>query len=174
MSKIKAEDWVTIRSRREVGESFPSLGKAFNVSYQAIQKRANRENWGDGSDLAEAVKSCVNRKVVGVVVDDLPEVKAAAVEQEASRIYEIKMRHREQCQILSDEIDNTKEVENNDPILKARIIAENRKNAKLLAEALRILHEIESRAWDMPEKELDFTKMTRDQIREVAAGKMPR
>ena len=174
MSKLTTDGWMNIRSRREAGESFPKLGKAFGVSHQLIQRRAKRENWGDGTDIAEAVRTQLNCRVAGIVAGDTPEQKAEAIRIEADRIYEIKMRHREQCQILSDEIDNTKDVENDDPILKARIIAENRKNAKLLAEALRILHEIESRAWDMPEKELDFTKMTRDQIKEVAAGKMPR
>ena len=179
-AKLSVEQWKAIRGRREVGETFRELGREYKIAYQSIQKRANREGWGDGSDLAGAVKQKVNELVVGLGVkgvNETPEIKAKAVADEANKIYNIKLRHRTQCQRLSDEIDKSKDVKNlkiDDPIKKARIIAENVKIAKLTADALKVLHEIESRAWDMPEKELDFSKMTRDQIRDVAAGKMPR
>ena len=49
MPRLADDQWAEIRLRREMGESFPALAKAFGVSNQAIKKRAVKEGWGDGT-----------------------------------------------------------------------------------------------------------------------------
>ena len=67
MPRLAAEQWAEIRVRREAGESFGSLGKAFGVNEAAIFRRSKKEGWGDGVDVGAAVRRRVNERVNGVV-----------------------------------------------------------------------------------------------------------
>ena len=95
MPRLTTDAWETIRAERETGASFPSLATKWGVSYQAIQKRAQKEGWGDGRDVAECVRRKIAEKVVGVVVGCNPKKKAEAIDSAADRGAGIIARHRQ-------------------------------------------------------------------------------
>ena len=45
ISKLSAEQWAEARRLRVEGASFAAIGKAFNVTRDAISKRAKRDGW---------------------------------------------------------------------------------------------------------------------------------
>ena len=58
VSKLSAEQWADARRLRAEGANFTAIGEAFNVSRDAISKRAKREGWdmpaASGSPVARA------------------------------------------------------------------------------------------------------------------------
>ena len=91
---LTADQWGAVRAEREVGATFASLAAKFGVSHQAIQKRAKKEVWGDGSDVGEAVRKKVAEKVANVVAGCNPKKKAEAIDAAASRAAAVVEMHR--------------------------------------------------------------------------------
>jgi hypothetical protein len=97
MPRLTADAWETIRAEREAtGESFATLGARHGVSDVAILKRARREGWSDGTDVAEVVRRKVNEKVSGVVSGADPQKKAAAIDAAADETAALVRRHRQE------------------------------------------------------------------------------
>jgi len=103
MARLTADQWIEIRSRREAGESFGNLAKAFGVSKAAIMKRAKLENWLSGDDIEASVRRRVAEKVAGashaVTAGNFQQV-AEIIDTEAERRVDVEMRHRQEWEQL--------------------------------------------------------------------------
>jgi hypothetical protein len=103
MRRLTADEWAEIRSRREAGESFGNLAKAFDISKAAITKKSRVEKWLTGQDIEEAVRRRVSEKVAGasnlVTAGNFRQV-AEIIDAEAERRVEIELRHRQEWEQL--------------------------------------------------------------------------
>lgn len=95
MPRLTADTWETVRAEREAGGTFDSLASRFGVSKTAIVKRANREGWSDGTDVAEVIRRKVTEKVTGIVTTENTKKKAEAISAAVDRGAEIIRRHQE-------------------------------------------------------------------------------
>jgi hypothetical protein len=92
--KLTQTEWEDIRAGREAGQSFRVLAGKYPITMQAIQKRAKAEGWGDGTDIGKAVLKKAADKVVGLVVTDNPQKKAAAIDAAARKMASVIETHR--------------------------------------------------------------------------------
>ena len=83
MPRLTADQWESARALREAGTTFDDVAAQFGVSKQAVIKTAKRDNWGDGSDIAETIRRKVTEKVTGVVTTGNPKKKAEAIDAAA-------------------------------------------------------------------------------------------
>ena len=153
MPRLTQDQWETIRAEREAGASFGSIALKFDISKAAIVQRAKRDGWGDGSDLETTIRRKVTERVSGVLPAADPKKKAAAINNEASKVAEVVHRHRkewEQVVLLRQEA------------LKVR--AENQKEAfdrsklaKITAEMTNIQQAGERKAWGLDKAEGEHT-----------------
>lgn len=164
MPRLTIDDWQSIRAKREAGASFPSLAKEFGISHQAIQGRAKRENWGDGSDVEAVLRRKVAEKVAGLVATDNPIKKAAAIDAEADKKVEVVQRHRKewvQVATLRQEALQGRSTDPDNAYRKARL-------AKITAEMTKIQQEGERKAWgldgSLSDKEIE--NMTLEEVEE--------
>lgn len=94
MPRLTADQWETIRAEREAGASFGDLSAKHGVDRAAICRRAKKEGWGDGHDVAEIVRNKVNAKVNGVDRLPSPAKRAAAIDAAADKAAEVIRRHQ--------------------------------------------------------------------------------
>lgn len=168
MPKLSSDRWQEIRAKREAGASFPALGKAFGISYQAIQKRAKREGWGDGSDVASVIRRKAAEKVAGVVASD-PIKKAAAIDDEAEKLAEIVNRHRSEWRFVT----TLRAEALVDRLVDVGKAFNKAKLAKITAEMTAIQQAGERKAWGLDEN-VDVSKMTDQQLQDLINGKKPK
>lgn len=98
MPRLDPDTWERIRIARETGESYRSLAERFGVDPAAIFRRAKREGWGDGTDVAAVIRRKVSARVNGVdrtARDKLPETRLAAIETAVERAADLIRLHRE-------------------------------------------------------------------------------
>lgn len=95
MPRLTADVWETVRAEREAGASFPELASRWHISHQAIQRRAKKEQWGDGRDVGEVVRRKVAEKIAGVAGCN-PKKKAEALDAAASRVAQIVTLHQQE------------------------------------------------------------------------------
>ena len=173
MARLTADQWETIRARRETGASFPDLARDFGVSHQAIQKRAKHEGWGDGKDVEADIRRKVAEKVAGVVAGCNPKKKAEEIDAEAARRAGVLTRHRNEWvdsrAILTTAMDNHKKAVK---YTEKKLAFEDLKAAKITAESTRIIQDGERKAWGL-DVVVDLTKMTDEQLARIAKGQMP-
>jgi hypothetical protein len=143
--RLTADQWETVRAEREAGASFKELEAKHGISSVSIFKRSKKNGWGDGRDVAEAVRRKVNEKVNGVGNGVNPEKKAAAIDAAASETVELIKRHRDEWrqvaglrqEALGKRKDDTTEAFN------------AAKLAKITAEMTAIQQAGERRAWGL-------------------------
>jgi hypothetical protein len=168
VARLTKEQWQDVRAKREAGASFPALGKEFGISHQAIQKRAKIDGWGDGSDVAGAIRRKAAEKVAGIVASD-PVKKAAAIDDEAGKLAEVVNRHRQEWKIVTTlraEALLNRKVNPGESFTKLKI-------AKITAELTQIQQAGERRAWGLDEN-IDVSKMSDQQLQDIVSGKAPK
>ncbi len=84
MPRLTADQWADVRAEREAGASFGDLSEKFGVDKAAVFRRAKKEGWSDGSDVAEVIRRKVNEKVNAIAPHD-PARKAASIDAAANR-----------------------------------------------------------------------------------------
>lgn len=169
MARLNLDQWQTIRARREAGHSFNSLAKEFGVSHQAIQKRANNEGWGDGTNVEEVIRRKAAEKVAGLVATDNQEKKAQAIDDEAEKVAAVRRRHRQEWVQVAVAKQRAMEIKGDE---KLPLVAAKLRVAKLLAETTKIQQEGERKAWGMDEQQfIDYSKLTDAQLEDLIAGK---
>lgn len=89
MPRLNPEAWEEIRAAYEIGATFSDLGRRFEISRQAIAKRAKAEGWQVDPAAAEQI-----RERVAVKVASSPAKKEAALDQVADQAAEIVRLHR--------------------------------------------------------------------------------
>ena len=141
MAKLTADQWGEVRAGREAGRTFPDLAKQFGISYQAIQRRAKRDRWGDGRDVSGIIRRKVAEKVAGLVAGCNHKEKAEAIENAAVKGLEIVKRHQ----------DDWKDHHNNFTVKKMADDFELGKRAKICAEVLAIRQKAERAAYGLEE-----------------------
>lgn len=161
MPRLAADQWAEIKQRREAGESFGSLAKAFGVSDAGIIKRARREGWGDGTDVGAAVRRKVSEKVSGVVSGANFTDKAKAIDHAAEKGAEVIARHQQDWEAhraffgsVADDFDAAR-------------------HAKMNAEALRIMQDGERKAYNLEPQMGDLTRLDEEQLLALVKGKVP-
>lgn len=171
MAKLTKDQWESIRAEREtVGTSFPDLAARYGVTHQAIQRRSKAEGWSDGKDVNPAIARKVAEKIAGVVAGDNPQKKAEAIDAEAERRAQVRLRHRKECeQVAALRQEAITERKNN-----VKEAFEKAKLAKILSESLSIQHACECKAWNLDVPDMDVTKMTDAQLQQIIQGKMPK
>lgn len=161
MAKLTAEQWASVRAEREAGESFGALAARYKIDKAAIVRRAKREGWGDGSDLAETIRRKVTEKVTGVVTVD-PVKKAAAIDAVVERMAAVVERHRRELEehaalFLVDEIKQTFEIG---------------KSAKISVEMLAIRQKAERVAWGLDDPgPKDMSKLSDTELEAMVHGR---
>lgn len=134
--------WDEARALREAGMSLTEVAARVGVHRSAVSRKAKAEGWGDGADLAEALRRKVTEKTHGIGTGD-PVKKAAAMDAAAEKGASIVARHREDW-------------ENHHATYSVQGIAQDfdlGKSAKICAEMLAIRQRAERIAWGLEEAE---------------------
>ncbi len=145
MPHLTADQWETIRAEREAGASFATLSARHGPSVGAIHKRAKAEGWGDGVDVAGAVRRKVNEKVNGVVNAVHPKKRAEAIDAAAEETAGVLRRHRQewlQVVKLRQEALAVREADPQEAFTRAKL-------AKITAEMTAIQQSGERKAWGL-------------------------
>ncbi len=162
MPRLAPDQWAEIKIRREAGESFGSLGKAFGINEAAIFRRAKKEGWGDGSDVGAAVRRKANEKVNGVVNGISFVEKAQAIDQAADQGAAIIVKHQQDWEDHREFFGSVSKD------------FDSGRHAKINAEALKIMQEGERKAYNLEPLLGDLSKLSDAQIDAMAAGKIPK
>lgn len=145
MGRLTADQWGTIRAEREAGASFGDLASRHGVSHTAIIKRSKAEKWGDGMDVADAVRRKVSEKVSGVVSAETVKKRADAIDAAAEETAAVVRRHRQewlQVVKLRQEALGAREADATDAFNRAKL-------AKITAEMTAIQQAGERKAWGL-------------------------
>lgn len=143
MPRLTQDQWESVRAEREAGATFLDLASRFGVSHTAIIKRSKAEGWGDGQDVAEAIRRKVTEKVSGVVSTENPKKKAEAIDSAAERGAKIIARHQEDWEAHHEKF-------------TVKVVADNfdmGKSAKICAEMLAIRQKAERSAYGLDDRE---------------------
>jgi len=89
-----ADQWAQARAERETGGTFGQVALRLGVSSTAVKKRAKAEGWGDGRDVAAAIRRKVTEKVTGVVTCGNPKKNAELIDAAAQRGAEVIATHQ--------------------------------------------------------------------------------
>lgn len=171
MPRLSKDQWESVRAEREAGSSFYDIAKHYDISYQAIQKRAKNEGWDDGQDVSEAIRRKVAEKVAGFVVPSNPVKKAEAIDAAAQRAAEVIERHREEwsdVRAISKQARTAHQAAKT--IDEKRLTFEDMKAAKITAETFKIMQDAERKAWNLDDPILpDFSKMSELELKALLA-----
>ena len=152
MPRLSQDVWETVRAEREAGATMSALAEAFNVDKAAISRRAKAEGWGDGTDVAEAVKRKINEKINGISTGDLAKKKAEAIDAAADRAAEVIRRHQEESNAIRERLYSGLKAHKAAIIKEDKALAfEDLKAAKIASECMINIHRIERQAWGMDE-----------------------
>lgn len=150
MPRLTLDQWQTIRAEREAGASFRELAAKYGVSHQAVVKRAAKEQWGDGQDVAELVRRKVAEKVAGVVAGGNPKKRAEAIDAAADRSAEVVRRHQDEVNAVRDRLYAGLKAHRAAETREEKLIAfEDLKAAKIASETLLNVHRAERQAWGL-------------------------
>lgn len=143
--RLTADQWSSIRQQYETDPrlSFADLASQFGISKQAIHKRATAENWARVVSLAELAaraQTKADRLVDGRVdAARLSSIRDTGIEEAASRRAAVLDRHRKEAdgpRKIAYQALQTGDIE------KAKL-------AKIVAESLKIVQELERKAWGL-------------------------
>ena len=188
MPRLTADQWESVRAKREVGATFRELGAEFNISHQAIMKRSQREGWGDGSSLRAQIARKVDEKIAKVDSGNLKK-RAEAIDAEAARRAAVIDKHRDEWEAARqmaraakadhESVEDRIPADIEDPLERQQVLLamkraafENLKAAKIHTETVKIVQEGERKAWGL-DLIVDVTQLTDEQLAALAAGRMP-
>lgn len=143
--RLSAEQWVVVRQRYETDPrlSFADLASQFGVSKQAIHHRAKAENWErvvSLADLTARAQARADHLVDGRVdAKGLASSREAGIESATDRRAAVLERHRREGdgpRKIAYQALQTGDIE------KAKV-------AKAVAETLKIVQELERKAWGL-------------------------
>ena len=167
MPRPTKDTWIEIRAEREAGASFGELAAKYGVSKTAIVKRANKEGWGDGTDVADVIRRKVNEKLTGTTVP--ADKKAQAIDAAAERAAEIVRRHQEETNAARERLYAGLKAHKAATTREEKVLAfEDLKAAKIAAETLAIIQRLERVNWG-----LDDTKPKMEIVIERSYGVTP-
>lgn len=143
--RLTSDQWTIVRQKYETDPrlSFADLASQFGVSKQAIHKRATAERWERVVSLAELAtraQTKADRLVDGEVdAARLTSIRETGIDEAASRRAAVLDRHRK-------EADGPRKL-----VYQAlqSCDIEKAKLAKIVAESLRIVQELERKAWGL-------------------------
>ncbi|AHE99380.1 helix-turn-helix domain-containing protein [Thioalkalivibrio paradoxus] len=191
MPRLTAEQWSEARALREgAGLSLREISARMNVDRAAVSRRAKREQWDNGANLAATLHRKVTEKVTGIVNPADHKKTAAAIDAEAARRAGVIDKHRDELEAARQMALAAKENHQNvgehqiaeairDPMERQQILLvmkrrafEDLKAAKIHVETLKLVQDGERKAWglDMP---VDLSSLTDEQLAALAAGRMP-
>jgi DNA-binding MurR/RpiR family transcriptional regulator len=148
MPRPTRDTWIEIRAERETGASFGELATKYGISKAAIIKRAHKEGWGDGGDVAEEIRRRVNEKLAGTVVPE--EKREAAMDAAAELAAEVVMRHQEETNAARERLYAGLKAHKAATTKEEKSLAfEDLKAAKIAAEALAIIQRLERINWGL-------------------------
>jgi hypothetical protein len=140
MPRLDNETWREIRVARENGESFRALAARFDISKTSILKRAHKEGWGDGLDVADIIRRRAQSKATGT----------DTIEEASDKAADILRKHQHETQFVREMlhagIDKHRRAET---IEDKRIAFEDLKAAKISSETIINLHRAERQAWNL-------------------------
>jgi hypothetical protein len=152
LPKLSRNNWLVIRGEYEAGKSAAQVAKEHGVSHTAVNKMVKKEGWTQ--DVEPIIKSKVSERVSGVVSGETWEKRLEAIEAEAERRAEVERRHREEPNACRERIYAGLKAHRAAATLQEKKEAfEDLKAAKISAEAMTIVHNMERKAWrlDTPE-----------------------
>ena len=170
MARLSADQWESVRAKREAGMSFEALAREFGVSKTAVVKKAKKGGWSDGSDVQDVIRRKVSEKVSGIVTAANPEKRAEAIDAEAERRASVRLRHRKEC----EQVAALRQEAINHRVTDVKEAFEKAKLAKIMAESLSIQHACESRAWGLDVVDYDLSKLSDEQLQQLIKGRAPR
>ena len=148
LPRLSVDQWSIVRTEYESGVTQTDLSKKHGVSRKAIQKHIEAEGWCQ--DVEPAIKRKVAEKVARCDFKKLAE----SIDAEAERRAEVERRHREEPNACRERIHAGLEAHRNAATKEEKKIAfEDLKAAKISAEAMMIVHNMERKAWrlDVPD-----------------------
>ena len=145
MTRLTRDEWTTIRQQYETDPrlSFGELAEKYGVSKQAIHKRATTERWVRVLSLAELnarAQTRADHLVDGRVdAQTLASTRKAGVDEATERRAAVLDRHRKEADGPRKLVYEA--IKSND--------LEKAKLAKAAAETMRIVQELERKAWGL-------------------------
>ncbi|AHE97185.1 helix-turn-helix domain-containing protein [Thioalkalivibrio paradoxus] len=190
MPRLTKDEWAEARALREgAGLPFSEIAERMGVDRAAVSRRAKKEQWDDGQNVAVAIQKKVTEKLTRIVTPSDPVKKAEAIDAEAARRAGVIDKHRDELEAARVMARAAKENHQNvgdqipadihDPMERAQALLsmkrgafEDLKAAKIHVETLKLIQEGERKAWglDMP---VDLSALTDEQLAALASGRMP-
>jgi hypothetical protein len=162
---LTQDQWQTLQAERWAGSSFPALAKKWNISHQAIQKRAKRDGWPDPQDVDGAIRRKVAAKVAGVAIKVAAcNLKKAeeAIDSAAELAALVVIKHRQEWQ------------DHREYFASVPADFEEGKHAKITAEMLILRHKGERVAWNLedPVVKIDISRASDAELEAIVRGKL--
>lgn len=137
------EEWGNIRNDRELyGMSFREIAAKHGIDVAAINRRATKEKWGDGTDGNLIANRLAKEKVNGIVNAIDPRKRAESITNAADKKADVILAQQADWELHRAAYDVNGETE------KERL-----QNAKLAAEVLKLRHEGERKAYSISDDE---------------------
>lgn len=163
MPRMTKAQWEDLRADREgAGMSFGALEKKYGVSRQAISKRANTENWGDGQDGDILASRRARELTSGIVAGGNYQKRAESIETAAVGKAVVLRRQQQDWETHRDAFGPDLLLESVDekPDERQRKF-ERLKCAKISAEMLKLRHEGERRAHNIVDEDIPKPSVNR-------------
>lgn len=150
MPRLTKQQWIQCRAEREAGEYFSALARKFHVDKAAIVRRANREGWGDGGNMEACIRRKMGEKVTGVSPDIPIKSRMLAIDAAAEKRAEVIKRHQEEPNAARERLYAGIRLHKQAETREEKILAfEDLKAAKIAAEALLIIQQMERKAFSL-------------------------
>lgn len=137
---------------REAGASLSDVAAHFGVDRAFISRKAQAEQWGDGSDIGHLLKAKVTAKSHGIGTAVTFETREKALESAASKLVAVIERHREEVNAARERLyAGIKAHKAATTRADKQLAFEDLKAAKISAETLLLIQRMERISWGLDE-----------------------
>jgi hypothetical protein len=151
-SRLTPDQWAEARAMREAGASLSEVAARVGMDRAFVSRKAQAEQWGDGSDIGHLLRAKVTAKSHGIDTGVTVQKREKALESAASKLVAVIARHREEVHAARERLyaglTAHKAAATRD---EKQLAFEDLKAAKISAETLMLIQRMERISWGLDE-----------------------
>lgn len=137
---------------REAGASLSEVAEQFGIDRGFLSRKAQAEQWGDGSDIGHLLRAKVTAQSHGIATGVTFENRENALESAASKLVTVLERHREEVNAARERLYAGLAAHKAATTRADKQLAfEDLKAAKISAETLMLIQRMERISWGLDE-----------------------